>query len=113
MTALFLYDDIKARQFEPFATTRPISEMVAGVMTIRERWRLVAPLAETRFLAGARHELFQEPGAQAATGVIPAGSIVALARCAPAIPRDRDAAVRRLAACSMWRCGSRLAAVRI
>lgn len=113
MTALFLYDDNKARTFEPFATTRPISEMVAGTMNIRERWRLVAPLSAARFLAGARHELFEEPGSQPATGVIPAGSIVALARCVPAIPPDRDAAVRRLAACSMWRCADRLAAVRI
>jgi UDP-N-acetylglucosamine diphosphorylase / glucose-1-phosphate thymidylyltransferase / UDP-N-acetylgalactosamine diphosphorylase / glucosamine-1-phosphate N-acetyltransferase / galactosamine-1-phosphate N-acetyltransferase len=113
MTALFVYDDNKARAFEPFATTRPISEMVAGTMSIRERWRLVAPLAESRFLAGSRHELFDEPGAQAGIGVIPAGSIIAHARCVPAIPLDRGAAVRRLAACSMWRCGDRLAAVRI
>jgi UDP-N-acetylglucosamine diphosphorylase/glucosamine-1-phosphate N-acetyltransferase len=113
MSALFLYDDARARRFEPFATTRPISEMLAGVASIRERWQLVAPLTESRFLAGAHHELFDEPGAQAASGVIPAGSIVALARCVPAIPRDRDAAARRLAACSMWRCADRLAAVRI
>jgi UDP-N-acetylglucosamine diphosphorylase/glucosamine-1-phosphate N-acetyltransferase len=113
MTALFLYDDGRARQFEPFVTTRPVSEMVAGVMSIRDRWRLIAPMVESRFLAGARHALFDEPGAQAATGVIPAGSIVALARCVPAIPRDREAAARRLAACSMWRCGNRLAALRL
>src|SRR5437016_2622595 len=113
MSALFLYDDGRARRFEPFATTRPISEMVAGVASIRQRWELVAPLTESRFLAGTRHELFDEQGAQAASGVIPAGSIVALARCVPAIPRDREAAARRLAACSMWRCGDRLAAVRI
>jgi UDP-N-acetylglucosamine diphosphorylase/glucosamine-1-phosphate N-acetyltransferase len=113
MTALFLYDDRKARTFEPFATTRPISEMVAGTMSIRERWRLVAPLSESRFVAGRRHELFDEAGAQGAAGVIPAGSIIALARCVPALPLDRDAAARRLAACSMWRCSDRLAAVRI
>jgi UDP-N-acetylglucosamine diphosphorylase/glucosamine-1-phosphate N-acetyltransferase len=113
MSALFLYDDERARTFEPFATTRPVSEMVAGALAIRDRWRLVAPLGESRFLAGPRHELFDEPGARAADGVIPAGSIVALARCVPAIPRDRVAAARRFAACSMWRCGDRLAAVRI
>jgi len=113
MTTLYLYDDERARAFEPFATTRPVSEMVAGVLTIRERWRLVAPLNESRFLAGSRHDLFDEPGAHPAGGVIPAGSIVALARCVPAIPRDREAAARRLAACSMWRCRDRLAAIRI
>jgi UDP-N-acetylglucosamine diphosphorylase/glucosamine-1-phosphate N-acetyltransferase len=116
MTALFLYDDARARAFEPFATTRPMSEMVAGVLSIRERWRLVAPLAESRFLAGPRHALFDEPGVNgphAGDGVVPAGSIVALARCAPAIPRDRNAAARRLAACSMWQCQDRLAAVRL
>jgi len=113
MTALYLYDDARVRAFEPFASTRPVSEMVAGVLSIRDRWRLVAPLHESWFLAGKRHELFDEPGAQSASGVIPAGAIVALARCAPAIPRDRAAAGRRFAACSMWRCGDRLAAVRI
>lgn len=113
MTALYLYDDDRARTFEPFATTRPVSEMVAGVLPIRERWQFVAPLSDAYFLAGPRHELFDEPGARPATGVIPAGSIIALSRCVPAIPRDRAAAARRLAACSMWRVGTRLAAIRI
>jgi len=113
VSALYLYDDQRARTFEPFATTRPVSEMVAGALTIRDRWRRVAPLAEARFLAGPRHGLFDEAGAKPAGGVIPAGSIVASSRCIPAIPRDPDAAARRLAACSMWRVGNRLAAVRL
>jgi hypothetical protein len=30
VTALYLYDDAQARTFEPFASTRPLSEMISG-----------------------------------------------------------------------------------
>ena len=36
-----LYDDAVARRFEPFATSRPLSEMRAGALLIRERWETV------------------------------------------------------------------------
>ena len=39
MSALYLYDDARAREFEPFALTRPIAEMVAGRRLQRERWQ--------------------------------------------------------------------------
>ncbi len=35
-----LYDDAIARRFEPFATCRPLSEMRAGALLVRERWEL-------------------------------------------------------------------------
>ena len=36
--ALYLYDDAIARTFEPFALTRPVSELRAGAEVIRRRW---------------------------------------------------------------------------
>jgi UDP-N-acetylglucosamine diphosphorylase/glucosamine-1-phosphate N-acetyltransferase len=111
--ALYLYDDQQARAFEPFASTRPVSEMVAGAALIRERWTLALRPSGTFFLAGDRHARFEEPNAaRAATGIIPAGSIIANARCAPLIPSDLLRAGQRAASCSLWRSGSRLAAIR-
>ena len=46
MSSLYLYDDAAAREFEPFALTRPISELRAGTDLIRERWER----AEARIL---------------------------------------------------------------
>ena len=34
----YLYDDARARQFEPFALTRPVSELCAGALITRHRW---------------------------------------------------------------------------
>ena len=39
MSELFLYDDKAARGFEPFALTRPTSELRAGALLLRERWQ--------------------------------------------------------------------------
>ena len=114
MTALYLYDDARARTFEPFASTRPISELVAGAALIRERWKTVLQPASTHFLAGPRHAHFDEGDAtQPGEGQIPAGAVIVNARCVPALPLDIPNARRRAAACSMWRNGERLAAVRI
>ena len=38
MTAIVLYDDARARHFEPFALTRPAGELRAGAQLTRERW---------------------------------------------------------------------------
>ena len=38
MSALYLYDDLAARRFEPFISTRPCGELRAGALLIRERW---------------------------------------------------------------------------
>lgn len=37
---IILYDDAIAREFEPFATTRPLGEVRAGALLTRERWAL-------------------------------------------------------------------------
>src|SRR5215218_8417340 len=115
MTAVYLYDDARARAFEPFASTRPLSEMVAGIATIRERWKMVLqPTDGIQFIAGARHMDFEgESGAMAATGAIPRGSIVVNARAVPVLPTDLAKAAQRAASCTLWQCGNELAAVRL
>lgn len=115
MPPLYLYDDARARTFEPFASTRPISEMVAGAALIRERWKVALQPNDSVFhLAGKRHANFDEGDeTRCATGKIPAGAIVANARCVPSIPRDIPNVGQRMASCSMWRAGNELAAVRV
>ncbi len=113
MTLVVLYDDARARTFEPFASTRPVSEMRAGTRLLRERWAAALQADDLQFVAGDRHLEFDEPGAHAATGIIPGGAIIVNARCVPALPADAAKAARQSATCSMWRCGSELAAVRV
>jgi UDP-N-acetylglucosamine diphosphorylase/glucosamine-1-phosphate N-acetyltransferase len=112
---LVLYDDARARTFEPFASTRPVSEMTAGIALIRERWKLaLQPNEGVRFLAGQRHADFDEgDGTLPATGVLPRGTVVVNTRCVPAVPTDVTKAAQRAASCTMWRCNQQLAAVRL
>lgn len=110
---LYLYDDARARTFEPFASVRPISEMRAGIALIRERWQTALGADATFFLAGARHADFDEPGTQPATGSIPAGAIVVNSRFVPTWPNDPARALRSNAPCSLWRNGNELVAVRL
>src|SRR5437870_4733996 len=114
MTRLYLYDDGRARTFEPFATTRPVSEMVAGYATIRERWTEALQITEVATLAAPRHRDFDEAGAPpAASGMIPAGSVIANSRCVPAVPRDAHKRKQRARVASVWHCGARVAAIRL
>src|SRR5579884_828232 len=118
MTTLFLYDDARARSFEPFASTRPVSELVAGIALIRDRWKAaLQPSAGTRYLAGDAHADFDEAGLDArppaADDTIPAGSIIANARFAPAFPADARNIAQRVATCTMWRAENQLVAVRV
>jgi UDP-N-acetylglucosamine diphosphorylase/glucosamine-1-phosphate N-acetyltransferase len=115
MTTLLLYDDARARSFEPFASTRPLAEMRAGTSLLRERWAAVFPPQDAvRFVAGDRLASFDEPGAaRPATGTLPAGTIVANARFAPALPSDLAKAAQRAATTSLWRAKDHLAAVRL
>lgn len=107
MTLLFLYDDERARGFEPFALTRPCSELRAGALVIRTRWERALGAAAAGFVAGEHLVDFEETGAPGFAGdVLPAGAIVVNSRCVPALATlDRDAA--------SWHCGGRLAAVRL
>jgi UDP-N-acetylglucosamine diphosphorylase/glucosamine-1-phosphate N-acetyltransferase len=114
MSSLYLYDDARARSFEPFASSRPISELVSGISTIRERWQVALQgVTKTQFLAGRRHADFDEGSHNvAAEGTIPAGAIIVNARAVPAVPVDVAKLARFNAGCSVWRCGERLAGIR-
>lgn len=109
MTApLYLYDDARARTFEPFALTRPASELRAGAEIVRRRWERALGARAAGFV-GAPHlahfEEFDAPGA--AHGLLPAGAVVANSRCTPRLVTVADAD------CSVWRCEGRVAAVRL
>jgi UDP-N-acetylglucosamine diphosphorylase/glucosamine-1-phosphate N-acetyltransferase len=47
VSGVYLYDDVRARGFQPFALTRPAGELRAGALLVRERWAraLSAPIA--------------------------------------------------------------------
>jgi hypothetical protein len=83
---LLLYDDARARSFEPFALTRPGGELRAGAELVRQRWERSAGGRAIAF-AGAPHLMgFDEVDAPpAAAGSIPAGTILANTRFAPAL----------------------------
>ena len=89
MSTIYLYDDARARGFEPFALTRPAGELRAGALLVRERWvrALGAPVAG--HLSAPQLAGFEEPGAAPvlAGGTIPAGAWIANARYLPALTR--------------------------
>ena len=108
MTALFLYDDARARTFEPFALTRPASELRAGAELIRRRWERALGTRATGFVGAAHLARFEEFDAPpAASDVLPAGAVVANARFVLAL----DATLSGDA--SVWTCEGRVAALRI
>ena len=104
MTDLFLYDDAAARAFEPFALTRPTSELRAGALLLRERWELALKMKTAGVVTSDHLADFDEPGAAGAVrGTLRKGSLLANSRCAPALSP--------IAAASSWRCGDRIGAV--
>ena len=87
MSAVHLYEDAVARGFEPFALTRPIGELRAGALLVRERWEhalgaSIAGHVTSRHLAG-----FSEPGAARVHGgpAVAIGNWLVNARFAPAL----------------------------
>lgn len=108
MTAgLVMYDDARARRFEPFALTRPAGELRAGAELIRRRWERAANAHATGFAAAPHLAAFEEFDAPpAAAGTLTAGTIVANARCAIALDVT-------LGDANAWTCDGRVAAVRL
>ena len=89
MSALYFFDDIHARQFEPFALTRPGSELRAGTSLIRRRWERATGLQSAGFISSPHLAHFEEgnaPPAVAPRSEIPAGSVIVNTRCV--IPMD-------------------------
>lgn len=90
MNGIYLYDDARARTFEPFALTRPLSELMAGAALQRERWTTALQRPAAAILAAPHLADFEErwaTGGEAtppiATGSIPAGSVIVNSRFAP------------------------------
>jgi UDP-N-acetylglucosamine diphosphorylase/glucosamine-1-phosphate N-acetyltransferase len=88
VSGIYFYDDAAARGFEPFALTRPISEMRAGALLLRERWEYALGIKSMGFLAGEHLTEFDERGApSAAHRTIPAGAVLVNSRCAIGLAR--------------------------
>jgi UDP-N-acetylglucosamine diphosphorylase/glucosamine-1-phosphate N-acetyltransferase len=107
MNAIVLYDDEAARAFEPFALTRPVSELRAGTEIVRRRWELALGAEASGFVGAAHLADFEEleaPGMMSRD--IPAGTILVNSRCVPALTAADPWA-------DVWRCGGRVAAVRV
>ena len=85
MTGVVLYDDARARRFEPFALTRPVGELRAGALLVRERWERVTGSPVLGFIGAPHLAEFEEPDAPGALAEAPAGALLANARFAPAI----------------------------
>jgi UDP-N-acetylglucosamine diphosphorylase/glucosamine-1-phosphate N-acetyltransferase len=95
VNALYLYDDARARTFEPFVLTRPVSELMAGAMIIRERWELATGLRAAGFIGASHLAHFDEakaPHAVPNDAEIPAGSVIANSRFVAAIGTDLGSA---------------------
>lgn len=106
MTLVFV-DDATARDFHPFALTRPCCELRAGALLVRQRWERATGEATHGFIGAPHLADFDEPaGAQSVSGSIPAGTILVNSRCAVSLGTlDLDAA--------SWSCNGKLAAVRL
>jgi UDP-N-acetylglucosamine diphosphorylase/glucosamine-1-phosphate N-acetyltransferase len=110
MSALYFFDDVRARQFEPFALTRPGSELRAGTSLIRRRWERATGLQSAGFISSAHLAHFEEgnaPPSLAPKSEIPAGSIVVNTRCV--IPLDLSLERFDLLMCEGVACAVRLA----
>jgi UDP-N-acetylglucosamine diphosphorylase/glucosamine-1-phosphate N-acetyltransferase len=110
MSGLYFYDDAKARQFEPFALTRPVSELRAGTSLIRRRWEAATSLSSAGFISSPHLANFEEgdaPPAVASKSEIPAGSILINTRCV--IPLDLKLDRFDLLMCEGMACAIRLA----
>ena len=107
MSGLYLYDDLVARTFEPFALTRPTSELRTGVELIRARWESALRARAAGSIVATHLGEFEELDAPPAVSTtIPAGSIVANSRCVVPLEWISQEA-------DIWTCHGRVAAVRL
>ncbi len=120
MSTLYVYDDDRARTFEPFTLTRPAGSLVVGTSSVWLRWQAALQVETAGLIAAPHLADFDEKFApRAASGAIASGSIIANARFAPAaaalatrsIERGTDRAESG-AGTRAWIAGGRVAAVR-
>lgn len=106
---LYLYDNARARRFEPFALTRPASELRAGVWLARERWEAAFGERAVGFIGADHLADFEETGAPpwvAPDAELPAGAVVANSRFL-ATPGQA------LPGAELWSSADQLAAMRL
>ncbi len=113
---IVLYDDHRARQFEPFATSRPLGEMRAGALLVRERWAHILGETPGAFIAATALDAFAEFDAppsttQLSVDPLPAGTIVVNTRALPFMLHEDSR--NRLDAVGRWLVGAEVAAVRL
>ncbi|MEO7363399.1 MAG: putative sugar nucleotidyl transferase [Gemmatimonadaceae bacterium] len=83
---LVFYDDAKARTFEPFALSRPLSEMRVGALLMRERWEHALRAKAVSFVGAPQLAHFTEENAPVfESGLIPAGTVLVNSRAAIAL----------------------------
>ncbi|HET7613629.1 MAG TPA: putative sugar nucleotidyl transferase, partial [Gemmatimonadaceae bacterium] len=110
MSALYFYDDVRARQFEPFALTRPACELRAGSSVIRRRWERMTGLKSAGFISSPHLSHFEEDDAPPAVdpkSEIPAGSVIVNTRCI--LPLDSEVDRFDLLMCEGSACAVKLA----
>lgn len=111
MSEFFLYDDAAARSFEPFALTRPVSELRAGAELIRRRWERAFGLPVTGFIGAPHLTSFEEadapPAVCADSDVVP-GTIVANSRFVAALDGGETNPKTKV-----WKNGGKVVAVRM
>lgn len=115
MSGIYLYDDARAREFEPFALTRPGADMVAGTAPQRDRWQTALQMPIAGLITAAHLADFDEGAASpSARGRIPAGSVIANARFVPKLSALHWPAPNGSsdAAADLWLSGGRVVAAR-
>jgi UDP-N-acetylglucosamine diphosphorylase / glucose-1-phosphate thymidylyltransferase / UDP-N-acetylgalactosamine diphosphorylase / glucosamine-1-phosphate N-acetyltransferase / galactosamine-1-phosphate N-acetyltransferase len=87
VSGVHLYDDARARAFEPFALTRPIGELRAGALLVRERWQRALGTETAGHVTSPHLAGFTEPGAAPVLGgpTLAGGSWLVSSRFAPAL----------------------------
>jgi UDP-N-acetylglucosamine diphosphorylase / glucose-1-phosphate thymidylyltransferase / UDP-N-acetylgalactosamine diphosphorylase / glucosamine-1-phosphate N-acetyltransferase / galactosamine-1-phosphate N-acetyltransferase len=95
VSGVYLYDDARARGFQPFALTRPTAELRAGALLLRERWAHVLGASVTGVVTSPHLASFAEPASApiASAAMLPAGAWIVNARFAPSLSPMRDGAV--------------------
>jgi len=89
VSGIHLYDDRRARGFQPFALTRPVPELRAGALLVRERWARALGGDVTGVVTAPHLANFVEPGSAPIMrgATLPAGTWLVNARFAPALSR--------------------------
>lgn len=107
-----LYDDRVARTFEPFATSRPLGEMRAGALLIRERWAHVLGAAASGAIVRDALATFQEfESPVAVIGEIPQGTVVVNTRALPLLAAHNGSLTDSPS--DVWTVSGRVAAIRL